>query len=233
MSEIMRQHLRRFYSDDQLPQRVLAEARALASRAEYDQALEKYLWFHRHALEYNAALAGVRLSFALDEWVKLGEKYPPARAALLAVRDDAVQAFADGKGSFLLFLEVEAINRYLHDDAPTVRLFKLLHRDQPELAGQCYPVAERVLVQGGEYATCVGYLSDLGQRLEAIRQSYLMTLEIAGQNLLLSSPEAGLKEYANLRLAEETNRLVAILEGVGRLQDADRVREFVRAQGRT
>jgi hypothetical protein len=233
VSEIMQQHLRRFYSDEHLPERVLAEARALASQAEYDAALEKYLWFHRHALEYNEAIAGVRLSFALDEWVQLGEKYPPARDALLSVRDDAIRAFADGKGSFLLFMDVAAINRYLHDDARTVQLFKLLHRGQPELAGQCYAVAERVLVQGGEYATCVGYLPDLGQRLEAIRQSYLMTLEIAEQNLLLSSPEARLKEYADLRLTEETNRLIAILEGVGRLQDAERVREFVRAQGRT
>jgi hypothetical protein len=229
----MRQHLRRFYSDDNLPKRMLAEARALASQAEYAGALEKYLWFHRHALEYSEALAGVRLSFALDEWVNLGQKYPPARDALLSVRDDAIEAFAKGKGSFLLFMDVEAINRYLHDDARTVQLFKLLHRGQPELAGQCYAVAERVLVEGGEYATCIDYLLDLGQRLEAVRQSYLMTLEIAEQNLLLSSPEARLKEYADLRLVEETSRLIAILEGVGRLQDADRVREFVRAQGRT
>ncbi len=59
-----------------------------------------------------------------------------------------------------------------------------------------------------------------------------MKLEIAKENLVLSSPQAGLREYANFKFVEETSRLIAMLEGVGRVQDADRVREFVRAQGR-
>jgi hypothetical protein len=232
MREILQQHLRRAYADDRLPRTVLAEARSLAARAKYDAALEKYLWFHRHALEYNEALAGVRLSFALSEWVELGEKYPPARCALLAVRDDATTAFENGKGSFKLFMDVAAINRYLQDDVRTVQLFKLMHERDPELARQCYPLAEQVLVDSGEYAICVSYLEDLEQRLEAIRQSYRMTLEIAEENIVLSSPQAGLKAFANLKFGEETSRLIAILEGVGHLQDADRVREFVRAQGK-
>jgi hypothetical protein len=59
----------------------------------------------------------------------------------------------------------------LRDDDHTVRLFQLLHRRYPELAGQCYAVAEQALVDGGEYATCVSYLADLEQRFAAIRQS--------------------------------------------------------------
>jgi hypothetical protein len=129
-------------------------------------------------------------------------------------------------------MDVAAINRYLQDDGRTVQLFKLLHQGDPELARQCYALAERALVDGGEYATCISYLADLGQRLEAIRQSYQMTLQIAGENIVLGSPGAGLKAFANLRFVEETSRLIAILEGVGHLQDAERVREFVRAVGK-
>jgi hypothetical protein len=232
VKEILQQHLRRLYSDEHRPKNVLVEARAFIAQGKYDAALEKYLWFHRHALEHNEALAGVRLSFALDEWVKLGEVYPPARDALLSVRDDAVKAFADGNGSFTLFMDVAAINGYLHDDARTVQLFKRMHQGQPELAWQCYAVAEPTLVESGEYATCVSYLPDLEEKLEAILQSYRMTLEIAEENLFLSAPEAGLKGFAKLKLAEETGRLIAILEGVGRLQDAERVREFVRDRER-
>jgi hypothetical protein len=232
LEDILRQHLRRTYADDRLPQRVLAEARSLAAQAKYSAALEKYLWFYRHALEYDGALAGVRMSFALGEWVELGEKYPPARDALISVRDETAAAFASGKGSFLLFMEVAAINQYLQDDAQTVELFKVLHQAEPELASQCYPVAEPALVARGEYALCVSYLGDLGQRLQAIRRSYQMHLEIAGGNIVLSSPQAGLKAYADSRLADQTSRLIAILEGAGRLQDADRVRQFARAQGK-
>jgi hypothetical protein len=232
VKEILQQHLRRLYADDRLPITVLDEARSLVAQGKYDAALEKYLWFHRHALEYNQALAGVRLSFALDEWVQLGQRYPPAMSALCSIRDDAIKVLEDGKRSVKLFMDVAAINRYLRDDARTVQLFKSLHRGQPELAGQCYPVAERVLVESGEYATCISYLTDLEERLEAIRQSYRMTLEIAAGNLVLGSPEAGLKEYASLKFVEETNRLIAILEGVGRIQDANHVRAFVRTHGK-
>jgi hypothetical protein len=229
MKEILQQHLRRSYADDQLPRTVLDEARSLAAQARYDAALEKYLWFYRHALEYNEALAGVRLSFVLGEWVELGEKYPPAHDALLSVRDEATTALEHGKGSFTQFMEVVAINQYLQDDARTVQLFKLLHQGDPELARQCYAVAERALVESGEYAICIRYLADLEQRLEAIRQSRQTTLEIAEGNIVLGSPQAGLKAYADRRFEEQTSRLIAILEGVGRLEDADRVREFVRA----
>jgi hypothetical protein len=96
-----------------LPRTVLAEARHLAAEAKYDEALEKYLWFHRHALEHDQALAGVRLSFALAEWFELGQKYPPARQALLAARDEAAAAIERGEGSFSLFHDVASINRLL------------------------------------------------------------------------------------------------------------------------
>jgi hypothetical protein len=230
--EILQRHLRRSYADDRLPKTVLQEARLQAAQARYDAALERYVWFYRHALEYNEGLAGVRLSFVLGEWVELGQKYPPARDALLSVRDEATTAFENGKASFKLFMDVAAINRYLQDDARTVELFKLLRQRDPELAGQCYPLAERALVDSGEYAICISYLGDLGQRLEAIRQSYLTTREIPEGNIVLNFREAGLKAYADLKLAEQTSRLIAILDGAGRLLDADRVRDFVRAQGK-
>jgi hypothetical protein len=51
-----------------------------------------------------------------------------------------------------------------------------------------------------------------------------VTLELAGEGPALSSPGAQLKEYAEVRLAQETGQLIAILEGLGRTQDADRVR---------
>jgi hypothetical protein len=211
-----------------LPRTVLAEARQLVAQARYAEALEKYLWFHRHALEYHEALAGVRLSFALSEWFELGQKYPPARRALLSTRDEAAAAVERGEGTFQLFHDAAAINRALGADAKTVRLFKEAHHRDPELAERCYHAAEPVLAAHGEYATCVHFIPDLEKRLDAIRQLHRMTLELAEESPTLSRPEAGLKEYAAIRLAQETGRLIEILEGVGRTQDADRVREFVR-----
>lgn len=229
MRKVIQQHLGRPSADDHLPHKVLQEARSLASQGNHAAALDKHLWFHQHALEYNEALAGVRLSFALAAWVELGEKYPPARQALLSVRADATRAIENGEGSFALFHDVAAINQHLQDEAHTVEIFRLVHHRHPDLARECYPVAERVLVDHGEYATCISSVPDLDKRLEAIRELQQITLEMAQQDPILGTPDAGLREFAQLRFVEETSRLSAILEGVGRLQEAERVREFMRA----
>jgi tetratricopeptide (TPR) repeat protein len=231
--EILQKHLRRMYADDNLPKRVLNEARAFAAQGKYEAALEKYLWFHRHALEYKEALAGVRLSFALSEWVELGEGYPPARDALLAEREESRQAIQDGEGTVSLFHEVAAMNRCLREEAQTLQLFKLMHQRHPDLARECYELAEQLLVESGDYEICNRYLSDLEKRLEAIRSLHRMTLDIAAENSVLGSPEAGLKHHARTRLSEATSRLIAILEGVGRMDEAERVRTFVRDQEAT
>jgi hypothetical protein len=67
--------------------------------------------------------------------------------------------------------------------------------------------------------------------LEAIRQSRQLTLD-AAENVVLGSPQARLKAFANRKFEEETSRLITTFEGLGRLTDADRVREFVHGSGK-
>jgi hypothetical protein len=138
------------------PQEVLREAVSLMRQGQYAEALEKHLWFHDQALEYQPALGGVRLSFALDFWVELGTLYPEAMEALTAVRDRKVVALTDHKGSFELFHV--AINRCLQEETETVALFMMLHRHNPGLARRCYPIAEEYLVEQQEFEVCITYL---------------------------------------------------------------------------
>lgn len=51
---------------------ALRQARQFVKSHEYAAALEKYIWFHHHALEIDRNLVGVRLSYAISEWVALG-----------------------------------------------------------------------------------------------------------------------------------------------------------------
>src|SRR5262245_61557891 len=95
------------------PRQVLTEARELARAGRHEEALSRHLWFHDHALEHRPSLYGVRLSFALSDWVELGEAYPPARQALAAVRDRAAEAVRAGDRARELFHDVAAINRCL------------------------------------------------------------------------------------------------------------------------
>jgi tetratricopeptide (TPR) repeat protein len=212
----------------EVPKAVLAEARSLASQGRFEEALEKHLWFHEHALEHNEALAGVRLSFALSAWVALGEKYPRARQALVSLRDDKTAAIEDGKGSWMLFHDVAAINGYLQEAPQTVALFRSMHQRHPELARQCYQLAEDVLVASGEHEICLEHIGSPEEKFEAIRQLRQISLEIAEENPALGSPVAGVRAYAEMRFAGKTRQLLEILTRAGRTQEAEKIRQLAR-----
>jgi hypothetical protein len=203
---------------------VLREAVSLMRQGKYEESLQRHRWFHDHALEYNPALAGVRLSFALAYRIELGEKYPAATRALVEVRDAKAKALTDGKGSFELFHDVGAINGYLNEEPKTVGLFKMLHKSHPELAAQCYRAAEKSLIAHREYETCISYIPDPLAKFEEIRQLRQVKLEIAAENAAIGSSE--FRDYVEFGFAEQACDVIAILIGVGRRREAERVREL-------
>jgi hypothetical protein len=206
------------------PRTVLDEAEELARQGRYPEALEKHVWFHEHALEYDDALSGVRVSFALHDWVELGKLYPPARQTLVAIRDRDAQALRTGSWSPNLFSDVAAINDYLGEPGETAALFVTLHRDNPGLARECYTWAEESLAAAREYGVCAAYIPDPLARFAEIRRH--RRFRLADADLLGEADTAWMLEMAEGHFAEEVGRLVAILAGVGRAAEAQRVREL-------
>jgi hypothetical protein len=74
-------------------QEIYNEARTLRNAAQYEESLQREIWYFNHALEYDRGLAGVRLSFTLLEWTELGRRYPKATQALIEIRDHDMQQF--------------------------------------------------------------------------------------------------------------------------------------------
>jgi hypothetical protein len=199
------------------PGKVLAEARDLATKGQYEEALQRHLWYHNHALEYSPSQSGVRLSFALSYWIELSRKFPKARQALLEIRDRDNREFAEGKGDFALFQEVSAINSNLQADDETVVLFKSLLKQDPELARQCYLVAEDVLVRTGEYEICLTAIPDSQARFSSLRQEMERTVATAFANPQLT-------EFAYGRFVKQTRALIEILVAGGRKPEAEKIR---------
>src|SRR4051812_38154257 len=95
------------------PRECLAEARAAVLDERYEDALNAYVWIHHHSLQFGPAFYGVRLSYALIEWIDLGKKYPKALLVLQAIRDDKAATLRAGDGDFALFHDVATMNEYL------------------------------------------------------------------------------------------------------------------------
>ncbi len=145
---------------------VLRNAREAALRGAHAEALEKYLWFHHHALEHSPALAGVRLSYAISEWVELGNVYPPALEALESMQSNNLRLLHEGSCERLRFHEFASINRYLGRFELTTSLFAELAEHQPEFAQTCFPVALSALVRTRSFALARRFVSSPNEQLD-------------------------------------------------------------------
>jgi len=203
------------------PGKVLDEARALAGKGQYEEALQRHIWYHNHALEYDPGQSGVRISFALSYWIELGRKYPKARQALIEIRDRDHRLFADGRGDFALFQEVSAINSNLQTEDDTVALFKSIFKQDPNLARDCYGLAEEVLVRKGEYDLCLGVIPDSEARFNSIRQDRERTARLPRSN-----PQMGatLQTYSDSHFIQQTRALIEIMVATGRKPEAEKIR---------
>ena len=184
-------------------QKVLTAAKSLTEEGSYEEALPRYLWYFDHS-RGDDTQRGVRLSFALSDWMNLAGHYPKAKQALIEIRDAETQRFADGGGYADLFHEVSAINSYLNDDKATVTLLETVEQKDPTLAGQCYFWAREALIQNGDYEKCLHYLGDPHAAFQQIRSS-------REQRQTFESRQAERQEQLTKRLQSltQTNRAFA------------------------
>lgn len=136
------------------PEKVLARARKYYRQGQYEKALQDHIWFHENALTCKPSLYGVRLSFALIDWIELGRKYPKARNALIDLRNRKADLLKKRQGTPELFHDVTSINKYLHETRKTVDLYKELTDCDFDLAKQCYDLAKDELIAHGEFTLC-------------------------------------------------------------------------------
>ena len=202
------------------PNKVFDEAKALRERGEYEQALQRHIWYHNHALEFRPSLTGVRLSFALADWIELGRRYPKARQALIEIRDSKTREIDQGRGHSELFSEISSLNSYLQAEEETSALFKRIHQKDPALAAQCIHYARDALVKSREYELCLKYIPNVQEDFERTRESWVDDKARAES----SNNAQQFRQWADKRFVSEVSQLIEILAGAGRKAEAEKIR---------
>jgi hypothetical protein len=152
--------------------RALGDARRLAEQGDYEGALAKHVWFHDNALKINPGYYGVRLSYALTNWIQLGSKYPKALEKLKSIRDEKTAQLEHGEGNRAMFHDVESINESLGEKAATVELFKKLEAVDTKFGVMLYDIADEALLEAGEYALARKCMGDPEKRLALVKQRF-------------------------------------------------------------
>jgi hypothetical protein len=160
-------------------QKYLTDTQMMVRQGMYQEALERFVWFHDHALEHNYSMVGVRLSFALAYWKELGKAYPQAMQALIETRDRKTAQILNGAGSFDLFHDVKALNRTLEESDKTVLLFESLDKNNPTLARLCWNVAKEDVIAAKRFDLARKYIVDYIQEFNRVKAMYDLNVSTA------------------------------------------------------
>jgi len=201
------------------PGRALEDARRLAQKGDYEGALAKHVWFHENALAINSAYYGVRLSFALGDWVELGKKYPKALDKLKSVRDEKTARLLAGHLDHDLFNDVQSINDNLGENTATVEIFKRIDVLNPDFAAQTYDLADEALVEAQEYKLTRKYLGDPTKRLATARENFEQGMQFAKASKHGDSSRRAFERIFEQRIV----RIITVLRETGEQESAKNI----------
>ncbi|QNN24999.1 hypothetical protein HED60_22885 [Planctomycetales bacterium ZRK34] len=198
-------------------QQILDEAREDAQAKRYDTALAKHVWFHEHILEYEPSMYGVRLSYALSDWHRLAEAYPPAMVKLKATRDATAERVRQ-KADHRAFHDLVSINDTLGEQAKTVELYREILEKDEAAARRLHNLAQRALIRAKDYQLALRYVDPPKAYVSMVR-SFQMDREMAknprfGQSML---------EYAEQAFTHDVSTLVALLVVNDRAEEAEKI----------
>lgn len=197
---------------DPSPNQVLDEAIAAAKEGRYKEALEKHIWYHENALRLRPSHFGVRLSYAIFAWRRLGYKYPPALERFRAMRDETARQLCGDETNSALFSDLVAFNDILDEPEKTVEVFRWLDANKPEKAKWAYIHALPVLIEQHEYALCGKFLSPKQDFEIAVSHRHAEERIAIRQVKEGHNKQAhGLRHVANLSFSNAACTLVALL----------------------
>ena len=205
------------------PRARLTAGQIAAREGRYKDALREYAWFHDHALEHQQSLYGVRLSFALWYWTELAKEYPEARKKLVEIRDRKTAILAAGTGDRELFHDVKAINQALGEEEKTYELFTTMLETAPLLAPACANLAIEAIVKAGDFSLAERYSDSPEDAL--IRWSERLNEDAADLTGDRRRKAATLEAYIHI-YCDRVGNTIAILQGLGRSEDAMLCREW-------
>ncbi len=166
-------------------------------------------------------MGGVRLSYAISQWLALATRFRPALEAFIKLRDEKEIAFRANSSDFDSFMDVHTLNHNLDEDRRTIALFKETANISPENAKRLYHVVEQILVAEGMHQDCAPFLESKS-RLNRSIDSYESALQYEESSYRKDSP---LRGYARKHFLHDSVRLIGLLALNNRHAEAVTVRQ--------
>lgn len=146
-------------------------ARELASRREYAEALEHYLWCWDHGLEHSQSYVGVRGSFLLSAMARLAEQYAPAREAMVERRDVLERRVLAGELEFRVVADFTAMSKNMGEQERLLSVYDEVKKKfgaklDARAADRLFKEVCDLLIEQRRYADVVKAVGDPLERLD-------------------------------------------------------------------
>lgn len=206
-----------------VPGEVLDRARASAKSGEYPIALANYELFFDRALQDQGEdhnYYGVRLSYCLREWARLGTVYPPARQRIEEKADEALAAF-EATSDDEKFHDYQAIMDCLDKSGQVLSQFLSFHRSDPALAKLAARFMWTRLIDARLWDVCAVYLGDPLKRYGQALNTFDTTM-----TMCKSDPSLGGEDFAEQIkgwYVRDAGNVLRVLNGIGRPEVAKQI----------
>jgi RNA polymerase sigma factor (sigma-70 family) len=180
-------------------------AQALAKNGQNEEALKEFLWCYDEGMAPLPEYTGVRQSYLLEMIAKLGEKYPPALAALRERRDQTEQRLQASANDFAATMSFASLNRVLKEGNRTLQFYDQLPAKDPRKQVFGMMVYE-------DLTTAQRY-RDATQAMPYQQMNSMV-------DAFTTSPAASLRPAQRAEVAEDTAKFVEVLAGTGDLVHA-------------
>ena len=202
-------------------QKYLTETKEMVRQKKFQEANERYAWFHNHSLEVNPAMAGVRLSFAISYWKSLADIFPPAMASMIEMRDRKARHLLDSNGSSNLFADIAALNRSFGEEHKTIEVFEKIEKSDRNKAKRCWPYAKGALFNAKRYDIIRNFVGNPLHEFNVIKAQR----EIAVKALLGKKPDnMRLQDFADNHFVEKSLDLIEFALAVDDIPSAKSIK---------
>lgn len=189
----------------------LAEAEALVAQENYAAALERYQQIQVLSVDKKAGMSWARRALALKAWFDLRTVYPPALEALQELREKLGRILEAGEGNCARFADVIYINELMGENKKSLALFRVLDRERPQLARQCWPKIYRLVIEArdmelvGKYMEC-----PLGQFVEVEKHYGRRRRACEGGGRMEQAADTAVAQRMDDWFVEDARRLIYV-----------------------
>lgn len=184
----------------------------------YELALAKHLWFFQNALSVNKNNIGVRRSFWLSAWYRLGNEYPAAKTLLRYAANNAkiqVMKEADVDTTTQFFEDFIYLNKNLQRPDKVIVLAKWFEINRTVIFENSFVHLKGILLHEKEYQLYNKYIKPQ-QEFEYLRYRYLEGLEETQERY-----QTYLLNYKQKTFSKNVIKLVAVLVMYDRKDEAN------------